>query len=82
MSSRIKVLVTKKQAKKLEDGKRGIILQIRRSKGEPLLRYSTVRRCMIWNWNVSRTSPQITPTSMAGPLNDLQMRSTKKRSGL
>ena len=39
MSSRIKVLVTKKQAKKLDDGKRGIILQIRRSKEEPLLRY-------------------------------------------
>ena len=39
MSARIKVLVTKKQAKKLEDGKRGIILQIRRSKGEPLIRY-------------------------------------------
>ena len=39
MSSRIKVLVTKKQAQKLDDGKRGIILQIRRKKGEPLLRY-------------------------------------------
>ena len=39
MSTRIKVLVTKKQASKLEDGKRSIVLQIPRSRGAPLLRY-------------------------------------------
>ncbi len=77
MSSRIKVLVTKKQAKKLDDGNEVSYCKFVVRRGSRY--YGTVRRCMIWNWNVSRTSLQITRISMVVPLNDLQMRCMKRR---